>query len=305
MERSLPRRIIRRVKHIGSGQVHATLAIRERITRVWRVLQSDYPGMIFDVGLESRFVSQPFPKVTQLADEGDLTYLDIGGVGVYWPQQYSTSGLAWVYREVFDPYPVNPHAYEHGNVRLHPGTWVVDAGASEGFFVQYALARGCNVLAIEPLEALVHALSRTFHAEIQAGRVRVIHGALGKNPGFQWLHVPQADATCSHVIKAQDDGAEQIAVYTLDDLIEQQMISKLGFVKMDIEGSELDAVSGAQAVIKNHCPKLSIAVYHEVENARRLKDLIHQIQPRYKVAYRGVWLRESSPPRPYMLMALA
>lgn len=48
----------------------------------------------------------------------------------------------------------------------------------------------------------------------------------------------------------------------LDDEIERIGIKKVNFVKMDIEGSEIEAVRGAEKTLKNSDANLSIASYH-------------------------------------------
>lgn len=48
---------------------------------------------------------------------------------------------------------------------------------------------------------------------------------------------------------------------TLDDLC-TQMSGKIDYVKMDIEGAEIEALEGAQECIKSHRPKMIIATYH-------------------------------------------
>lgn len=54
------------------------------------------------------------------------------------------------------------------------------------------------------------------------------------------------------------------------------------FIKMDIEGSELEAIWGARRIIKEHSPVLAICAYHEAEHLWEIPLLIHAIQPEYK-----------------------
>lgn len=48
----------------------------------------------------------------------------------------------------------------------------------------------------------------------------------------------------------------------LDDEIERIGIKKVNFIKMDIEGSEIEAVEGAEKTLRNSDANLSIASYH-------------------------------------------
>lgn len=53
------------------------------------------------------------------------------------------------------------------------------------------------------------------------------------------------------------------------------------FIKMDIEGSEKEALIGAKRIIKAKRPKLAICVYHKPEDIYELTELIHRYVPDY------------------------
>ncbi len=64
---------------------------------------------------------------------------------------------------------------------------------------------------------------------------------------------------------------------TIDDLVSEKNINKLDFIKMDIEGAELNALKGAEKSIIKFKPKLAISLYHSLsdyyEIPKYLKDL--------------------------------
>lgn len=62
------------------------------------------------------------------------------------------------------------------------------------------------------------------------------------------------------------------------------------FIKMDIEGSELEALWGARRILKEHSPVLAICAYHKSEDLWQIPLLIHALQPDYKL-----FLRRYSP----------
>lgn len=58
------------------------------------------------------------------------------------------------------------------------------------------------------------------------------------------------------------------------------------FIKMDIEGAELDALEGArETILKNH-PILAICIYHSDEDMLRIIEYIHDLVPEYKLYVR-------------------
>lgn len=75
-----------------------------------------------------------------------------------------------------------------------------------------------------------------------------------------------------------------------------------GLIKMDIEGYEMAALSGASKVLKEYKPSLAIAVYHELENAKKCAEIIKAANSTYKIEFRGCY-GYFEPPRPYLLFA--
>lgn len=207
--------------------------------------------------------------------------------------------LAWLYQEVFEPYPRNPHVYFRGAVRVAPGDVVIDAGACEGFFVMQALEAGCShVYAFEPVKVLTEGLTRTFAGN---DRVELVSAGLSDTKGRAKISLGKA-FICE--AKIDSSGSEEIALTTIDAFVQARGLTNVDFIKMDIEGAEIKAIQGAEEVLRRFAPKLAIAVYHEYETAERLKALILQINPDYCVAYGGCYMYEK-PFRPFMVYAMS
>lgn len=73
-----------------------------------------------------------------------------------------------------------------------------------------------------------------------------------------------------------DDGAIAVASDTIDNLC-----GDATFIKMDVEGSEMEALSGAAATIKRHKPKLAVAVYHRREDIIEIPKFIRSLRKDY------------------------
>lgn len=81
-----------------------------------------------------------------------------------------------------------------------------------------------------------------------------------------------------------------IRTVALDDIAGDHTV---GFIKMDIEGSEFDALRGAKNIIVRDKPLLAICVYHRQGDVFAIMDYLHQLLPEYRFLLRhyanGVW----------------
>lgn len=252
----------------------------------WLYLRyAEYPGS-----------TRHFPPILVVSRDNIFVQLKIGARCYYWPSKARWDSLPWIHQEVFMPASHNPHAYEFAGARINPGEHVIDAGACEGFFVHYALGKGAKVLAVEPVPILADVLRKTFAPEISSGRVRVLPAAIGAKSGKAALDLVQERIYES---KIASKGIE-VPMISLDDIMESEHVD---FVKMDIEGAEIDAVRGGANTIARDKPRLAIAVYHEQENARQVCQLLRQIRPDYRIRHRGIYAWGGCKPRPFMIYA--
>ena len=74
--------------------------------------------------------------------------------------------------------------------------------------------------------------------------------------------------------------ADNIETVILDDFLHGERVT---FIKMDIEGAELDALRGASRIIKEQKPKLAISIYHRLEDIIEIPKLIISLRPDYRL----------------------
>lgn len=287
--------------------------LRKRLRTALHVLRTAYPyrHLIRHDRLNYRFKQSQFaaPELKVIAEDQSWRVLEIGGFHFYWPADYAVRGLRGIYKEVFTPAAYNPHAYEIPGVEIKTDDWVVDAGACEGYFTYYALKRGANVLLVEPVPLLAEALSLTFAREIKAGKVIVLTGGLGEHEGEVELAIPRDALFAASIESVVDMKPEtvdrvKIFVYTLDGVLKRNLVPRIDFLKMDIEGAEVAAFKGASELLRTQKPRLAIAVYHQFENARIIRGLVLHEVPSYRIKYRGIYVKEGIDfPRPFMLHA--
>lgn len=83
--------------------------------------------------------------------------------------------------------------------------------------------------------------------------------------------------------KRNFEGVEEIETVALDDVLEGKRVT---FIKMDIEGAEYEALIGARKLIMENRPRMAISVYHKFEDFVTLANLVLEMHPDYRIAFR-------------------
>ncbi len=82
--------------------------------------------------------------------------------------------------------------------------------------------------------------------------------------------------------KIDDGGNQIISVTTLDDVVKE----KVTYIKMDVEGAELETLKGAKCIIQRDKPTLEVCIYHKPEDMEELPLYIKSLVPDYKLYVR-------------------
>jgi FkbM family methyltransferase len=177
----------------------------------------------------------------------DFRAVSVGGLAPIWFALDPTSGDAisrWMtaHGEVDDP-PLRLAAALTG-----AGARVVDVGAHLGTFTLSLASLGAEVIAIEgsPHNArlLAQAVGRNGF-----DRVTVVNGVCGSpedEPTVPFLE----HAAWGHRCEPATPGAQEMAVVTVDALVEERGWDRVDLVKLDIEGSEPEALQGMRHLLR-------------------------------------------------------
>lgn len=245
-------------------------------------------------------VFPPAMEIVEVATEGDYKLLEFEQKRRFWfPIDMKVSPELWSeYLVAFWDNRVNLHQYLRGGVSFNSDDVVADCGACEGFFTSLALQNGAKqVICIEPSSVMAECLRKTFKDETATGRVIVTQSALGSHSGTARFASTAGNAFAGAF---EEDGNEIVDVTTLTAIANRY--GPPTFIKMDLEGTEFQALCGGISLLSESRPKLGVTTYHNAWDYRAVESLLVGVGYRNVKPY-GVTLREGSTPRPVMIHA--
>ncbi len=164
------------------------------------------------------------------------------------------------------------YAYERGGVtiRAQPGEVVIDSGACWGdssLYFAHAVGAAGRVLAFEFVPDNLEAFqkNRGLNPEL-ASRITVVEKALWSKSDERFDF--SGTGPGARLGDTSHEGASVLTI-TIDDLVREEGLPGVDFIKLDVEGSELEVLKGAAATLRRCRPRLAVSVYHKAD------DLIH------------------------------
>lgn len=159
----------------------------------------------------------------------------------------------------------------------------VDAGCFDGLTTK-AFFRWCKnegyAYCFEPDHENIVTVQRTLSNAV--GKYELIEKALWSKTTTLSMDAKGNFAT-SVALPNKNDNLPRVEAVALDDLLGDQAVT---FVKMDIEGTELEALRGAEKIITEQKPKLAISIYHKAEDILTIPQLILEYNSNYKLYLR-------------------
>ena len=159
------------------------------------------------------------------------------------------------------------------------GDIFIDGGACDGYTADFFTDLGCKVYSFE--------MDRKNY-ELAA--------ALGKEKGFVVENLGLgSSAREEHYARVNGNiggthfdanGEETAKIITLDSYVTDHQLPSVDFIKLDVEGAELDILKGAAESIKKFKPRMAICAYHKNEDLWTLMPFIKSLRPDYEFAFR-------------------
>ena len=163
-------------------------------------------------------------------------------------------------------------------VQLTPKEVFIDCGAYNGdtieSFLRFTHKKYKKIVAFEPDEKNVSAIRR------KGERIFVIPSACWSSDTE--VSFSMGEGSSSSVCNKTESNEKKIIRMRARAIDNVEECRDATFIKMDIEGSEYEALIGAQNTIKKNRPKLAICIYHSDEDMLRLIELIANWDLGYK-----------------------
>lgn len=170
--------------------------------------------------------------------------------------------------------------FDTGIFTLEENECMVDAGAYNGDSIQAFLkATKGNFEAIYGFEFDKTNFNEMLEKKDIANDERIHLYQMGVSNKPKEMSIVHA-GTGSYVTNY---GEEKVELNPLDQILKDK---KITFLKMDVEGSEMEGLEGAIQIIKQQHPKLAISVYHKLDDMWKIPQYIKMLNPAYKLYLR-------------------
>lgn len=165
-------------------------------------------------------------------------------------------------------------------VQLKADEIFIDGGAYTGettnTFLQEAKGSFRKIFSFEPDEAHCNQIRSTYADLILQDRLAVFQKGLWSSK--ETLRFIENDAG-SYLTTEPHKSDCIVETVALDDCCATEPVS---FIKLDVEGSELQALQGARQLIMKNRPILTVCVYHKKEDLVEIPRYIYSLQPGYR-----------------------
>lgn len=258
-------------------------------------------------GLNRRKINRQL-KVVPVDNE--IIWIELGEYGIAWPRNQSLHRLVGALVELWAP--SNSHYYFSGLTEVKAGDYVIDVGATEGSFAIECLTRykAARVWCFEPDLSMRNVLKMTAERNHLAENLHIVPSAVAGITGQIRFFEDAIDPLASRrvdVALAMENRTHQGLVRTvpsvsLDDWAHQAGVERIDYIKIDAEGSDLDALMGARSCLERWHPAIAVTTYHHPNHCNEMVEYLNSLDLGYRFDVKGL-ISFDSVPRPVMLHA--
>ena len=162
-----------------------------------------------------------------------------------------------------------------GKCYISKGDYIIDGGAFKGETSFWFLSKGARkVYAFEPDSYNFSILFENIKKNKVSDKIIPVKKVLSNRIGNFSIYATSDGRSTAH-----KGGNKTVEGITLDSFVGKEGLNKLDFIKLDVEGAELETLEGAVEIIKRFKPKMAISVYHKPEDITTISKFISKILP--------------------------
>lgn len=174
-------------------------------------------------------------------------------------------------------------------VKAEEGNVVIDAGGCWGdtaLYFAHEVGKNGKVYSFEfmPENLVIFERNMSVNPELSQ-RINLVRMPLWSKSGEQLFVEANGPAT-RVVLNTNRPDATRVETLTIDDLVNNEKLDRVDFIKMDIEGAELESLRGAENTICRFRPKLAICVYHKLNDFWEIPQYIDSLELGYRFSLR-------------------
>jgi FkbM family methyltransferase len=182
--------------------------------------------------------------------------------------------------------------YEYGKrkpeIKAQEGDYVLDGGGCWGDTTLYFADRVGEygkVYTFEFTPENLEILNRNLNLNPQLSpRIEVVPRALWATSGEVILY--SANGPGTSIVRTQQNNSNQdslqVTTVSIDDFVKEEKLPRLDFIKMDIEGAELNALKGGEDTIRTFRPRLAISIYHRENDFIEIPEYLNKLNLGYE-----------------------
>jgi len=135
-----------------------------------------------------------------------------------------------------------------------------------------------KIYAFEPCKQLVPICQKRF-MENNIERYELIEKVCWSEKTEVCFETREEELSASYV--SEERGKTKLMADSIDNILARAESDRVTFIKMDIEGSELEALKGAEKSIIKWRPRLAISIYHKPEDILEIPAYLLGLVPDY------------------------
>lgn len=176
--------------------------------------------------------------------------------------------------------------YEWEKVTVEENDIIMDCGANIGLFSAYAVNKGAQVYAFEPVDEIQELLKKNCcHYMDHINIVSLAISDSSETVMFSMQEGVRGGGRLSSFSRntGKNDRKLKVQTISVDKYVEENHIPRVDFIKADIKGAERYMLAGAEKTIRRFLPKIAICTYHLEDDPTVLENLIKGYCPDYIV----------------------